>query len=248
MQVSVEVLLMAAVIGLYLYDSALLLYSNEGVLTATRASRWRAALGFANMQILGKRIFIPNPLLPHCATFRLAWGVEGHESSHEETWPDLNCMFDPIAPLIWFMAIALFVLLPLGLFTRLGERMLLSALGVLYINIVTALFWLWRNRASCQLTGRQWLGLAFEALACSPLALNLVRKISARMTLREDFLHAAPRLLSAVDWNATRLEIVARLNEEIENEEDASERRTILELQRQALQQEIAPCLPPKSL
>ena len=237
--------LMGLIVGLYLYDSALLLYCNEGVLIPKGRAGWVVGFGSRKVQMLGKELFVPNPLLLHRPMFRLAWAFEGGGSA--EQWAPRRNLFRSLAPLVWSMAVALFVLLPLGLFTRLGDGMLLLALGLLYLSLLASLLWLWFKRKVLNLSARQLAALSFECLVCAPFALNLVRGLSARMPVKEDLAHAARRLQAPDDWRLTRLALIARLDEEIECEEDGSERQARLRDHRRTLAEEDTPCPPPKS-
>ncbi len=236
-----EALLMAAVIGLYLYDSSLLLYVNEGILIPIGKQDWLVGFGSDKARIRGKEVFIPNPLLPHRPLFRLSWQFEGSPTLSEGDWTLRRYAFRLLVPMVWGMAVALFVFLPLGLFTRLGERMILSGILLLYLNIIFALLWLWFNRATFDLSGRRFVGLAFESLACSPFAVNLIRKISLGMPVSEDLVSAASRLQHSDDWHTTRMEMMVRLDEEIEGEED-SQRALILKEHRRKLSERDATC------
>lgn len=224
---------MAIAIGLYLYDSALLLYGNEGVVTTQGGSGWRVAFGSA-IELRGKALFVPAPLFPHRPVFRLAWNFAG-AGGGDPGWTARRALLAPLAPAIWVMAAALFVLLPLGLFTRLGESMLLAALALLYGGVIGALAWLAFRRARLDLAPRRLAQLAFEALLCPPFALNLVRKLSAEFSVEEDLVGAARRLLRAPDWEAARGAFLARLDEELEQEEGNEARLAALKRCRQRL-------------
>jgi hypothetical protein len=210
-----EVALMLIAAGLYLYDSALLLYGDEGVICAVGGNGWAVRFG-SGIRIRGRDLFIPSPLLPHRPLFRLVWNTEGRGVAAEARWTERRALFKPLAPFVWGILGSLFVLLPLGLFSRLGDAMVLAAVAVLYLNIVVLLGWLALKRAMFGVTRARLARLAFEALICSPLALNLVRKISAEMPVDEDLVHAARRLQTAEDWQASRKEIIARIEEELD--------------------------------
>ncbi len=233
-----ELSLMALVTGLYLYDSALVLYCNEAVMLPRGRSRWAVGFGFDTLQLRGRELFIPNPLKPHRPQFRLAWRFEGAVPAPQ--WQPARGVLWPLSPMIWAMMMAMFVLLPLGLFTRLGDRMLLLALSVLYGNLVIALIWLWFNRSHVALTGRQFAALSFECLTCAPFALNLIRTLSSRMPVEEDLVCAARRLQRKDDWALTLRSLVRRLDHVLEGEEETSQRRALLQEHRRALSEEAA--------
>jgi hypothetical protein len=230
-----EVLLMVFAILLYLYDSAQLLHFNEGILFPAGRKGWRVRFGSDNTRLRGKELYLPNPFVPHRPLFRLAWDLQGSAVRVDEDWSARKALFRPLVPLVWGMAIGAFVLLPLGLFTPLGDAMVLAAIGLLYLNIVAALVWLGWRRQRFGLAAGRYAALAAESLLCSPFALNLIRKLALQMPAREDLLHAAQRLQSPEDWDAFRLKCVGRLDERIEDEEPDSARLPSLQEQRRTL-------------
>lgn len=226
MGLSAEVLLILAILGLYLYDASLLLYCNEAVFSPAGKRGWNVAFGSPNMGMRGRELFIPNLLLIHRPVFRLSWSFERTNSTGVAELQQVS--FLPLAPALWGIATGLFVLLPLGFLTRLGDRALLSALILVFGNIVFALAWTWSHRSVLNLSTRRFLTLAFESIICPPFALNLVRHLSLQMDLKEDAVNAAQRLQSPESWKRTRDVFLARLDAEIELEEVNSERYTLM--------------------
>ena len=230
-----EGLLIILVVGLYLYDSMMLLYCNEGVLIPA-GKGWKVRLGFREPRIRGKELFIPAPWLPHRPVFRLAWRFEGNSpQAAMEDWEARKKMPLPMMALVWSTAVALFLLLPLGFFTRLGHGMLLAALVLLYLSIVSMLAYLWFHRNKMNLSNRQVAKFAFEYLTCPPFALNVVRALSSSQKFGEDLVTAARRLQDPDHWAATRQQLTLRLDEEIELEDEGSERIAKLQAHRRKL-------------
>ena len=230
-----EVLLMILVIGLYLYDSTMLLYCNEGVLVPA-GKGWKVLFGFREPRIRGKELFIPAPWLPHRPIFRLAWRFEGNSpQAGAEDWQARRKAPLPMALLVWGMAVALFVLLPLGFFTRLGHGMLLAAVVLLYLGILSTLAYMWIHRQDLDLTRKQVAKFAFEYLTCPPFAVNVIRTISTGHPSAEDLVTAARRLLAPDRWVATREQLTFRLDEEIELADEGSERMAKLQAHRLVL-------------
>ena len=219
---------MALAIGLYLYDSTVLLYFDEGIVLPAGRDRWLVRFGSGNVRLMGKDLFLPNPLLPHRPLYRLSWRIPALPARADGKWQERRALFRSLAPMTWGMALALFVLLPLGLFSRLGEPMLLAALVLLYLSILAALSWVAFHRVRLPLPAKMLVLLAMECLVCPPFALNLVRTISLAMPVAEDLAVAARTLQAPEDWNATRLELIKRLEEEIDGEEEHSERAALL--------------------
>jgi len=242
MLLQAEMLLMAMAISLYLYDSALLLYVNEGIVTPARGRRWLVRFGCARVRLLNRELLVAHPLLPHRPLFRLDWRFPPKTSAAACDWAALGAALKPLAPMVWGMALALFVLLPLGLFTRLGDPLSIGALVVLYLNLLAALAWLWLKKAALGIPARRLALLSFESLVCCPLGLNIVRKISLGVRVDEDLVVAARRLQAPQDWNATRAALIARLDEEIGDEADDPARLAVLRLSRQQLLERGLPC------
>ena len=227
-----EVLLMILVVALYLYDSMMLLYCNEGVLIPA-GKGWKVRFGFREPRISGKELFIPAPWLPHRPMFRLAWRFEGNSAqAGMEDWHARRTAPLPMAALVWSMTAALFLMLPLGFFTRLGHGMLIVAVVLLYLSIVSMLAYVWLHRNEMNLTKKRVGKLAFEYLTCPPFALNVVRTLSSNQKVGEDLVTAAHRLQEPDRWAATRQKLTLRLDEEIELEEEGTERMAGLRAQR----------------
>lgn len=240
MALSAEVLLMLAIVGLYLYDSALLLYCNEGIFSPKGKDEWVVNFGSSNVGVLGKELYVPNPLLFHRPLFRLSWKFEGNNLTEIVDLPRHD--FSALALMVWSIAFALSVLLPLGFFTSLGDSALLPALLLIFGNIVFALVWVWLNRAKFNLSNKRFASLAFESLICPPFALNIVRHLSLNIPVSEDLVSAAHRLQQPDSWHQTRLTLLARLDSEIDGEEPESERFQQLLERRQSLALESDEC------
>jgi hypothetical protein len=230
---SSEVLLIAVAIGVYVADSALLLYKNEGVLAPKRRGCWTCGFGSDQGRLLGRELFLPNPFTPHRPVFRLSWHFEGgRDPSASAGWTGAVEELNAFAPLVWGMALALFIVVPAGLFTHLGNRGVWIGVAMLYLNILVALGWLYTLRTRLRLSARRFAILAFESLVCPPCALNLVRKVALEHPTTEEFPAAAKRLLSSEDWEKARTECLARIDEEIESEVDGSRRIARLQAHR----------------
>ena len=170
----------------------------------------------------------------HRPLFRLSWQFE---SSNQviEPWEPPREKFSILTPLVWSMAVALFIFLPLGFFTPLGNLVLLAALVLLFSSIMIALTWLWIHRTDFHLSEKRFSGLAFESVICPPFALNLIRHVAMNMPVREDLVIAARRLQNKTCWAQTRNFLIVRLTNEIECEDTSSERYNLLQERRQIL-------------
>jgi len=231
-QLHAEALLVASMLGLYLYDSVQLLYSDEGVLAATLGGRWSLHFGAEHYTLRGKQPLLPNPLLPHRPVFLMHWKQQvpaenGVVPAQRWTPPPFG-PYKVLAPLIWLMALALFGLVPAGLFTRYGNAAIAAGILIFYVSALFALTFIWFKRRALQLSARQVGALAFESLTCPPFALNLTRHISWTAHPAEDLIFASRRLLRQEDWCAALPTIIKRVENAILCEDDATPRAQAL--------------------
>ena len=236
-----EVLLVAAMAGLYLYDSARLMHLNEGVLAATLGGRWSLHFGTENFTLWGKEPFVPNPLLPHRPLFPLHWKQQLVPAiPPARRWiPPPFGPYKVLAPLVWLMALALFGLIPAGLFSRFGNQSIAAGILLFYTTALLALAYIWFKRSALLLTPRQVGALAFESLTCPPFALNIVRHISWQATPSEELLSAARRLLRKDDWTTALPAVIKRVANAIAWENEGTARAQALAAYLAALRQEL---------
>jgi len=241
MVLQAEWTLMALAASLYAWDSAQLLYANEGLLAPRGRDGWALHLG-STLRLAGRELYVPSPLTLHRPLFRLAWRFEA-PAGGDPRWSERRAAYRPLAPLVWAMAAALFVLLPLGMWVALAIPMLLAALALLYLAIVAALAWTALRAPSLGIAPRRLAALAFELLVCPPFALNLVRRLSLELPVDEDLVAAARRLQGADEWPASRALFAARLEDALMDEDEGSPRAAALGRYRSVLlAEEGTPC------
>lgn len=193
MLIPFEVQLLAGAWLFYLFDASLLLYGNELIFSVCRG-RWAFANG-SDVHILRKRPYLPNPLLPGMPIFRVCWGASLRGASGgPET---LAAFLRALRPLQWLLAL-FFCILWGGLgWVALGHTaFLLPLILLVYGNALLLVVVLVCLRVRLGLDRKTVAKLAFDALACPPLALNLVRKISLARPLAGDPVDFARQALS----------------------------------------------------
>lgn len=242
-----EILLLIGMAGLYLYDSAILLCSDEGVLMPSLRGRWSIHFGSERLTLRGKEPLLPNPLLPHRPIFQLRWQQEAAGTQDTPWTPPLLAPYRVIFPLIWMMAVALFVLIPAGLFTQLGNVAVAAGIVLFYATALTAIGYVWLQREAFGLTPRQIGALAFEMLTCPPFGLNMARHISRRAVIAEDLLSVARRQLSAADWEQALPEVIKRIDNAIAWEDESTPRAANLAARQLMLTTELESCQVKKS-
>jgi hypothetical protein len=195
----------------YLYDSSCLLWQNELMLTRARR-RWLVS-GGSELRLAGRRLFLPNPLLPLRPQFQVRWSLAETRADAVVGNEQLLRALRPVGVLNQ-LQLLLLLALPLLAWT-LGAGLLLLLLFVLfYLLTLAALATAWCRRSACGLGTRAFWLLALDALACAPFAVNLTRKLSMRHGIAGDPLQFAAQQLDAAGRAATRQIIAARLQEE----------------------------------
>ncbi|MGY1519030.1 hypothetical protein [Luteimonas sp. A482] len=206
-----EVLLAVALVALYLQDSALLLHFDE-VLVEGDDRGWRVSTG-TGLELRGRFLSIPNPLLPMRTRLRASWlhtGVLAAETPAELAryarmlWPvRLGCTLTGV------------VLLGVIPWLLLGPRdplQLLAALAATWLLIIGMLAYLALRRVTVQISRRQLGGLAMEALLCPPHAINLYRQLCSMRGFRGDPVAFAASQLPDRERQRLQASIDARLD------------------------------------
>jgi hypothetical protein len=211
----------------YLYDSGCLLWQNELIFTRTR-KRWLVD-GGTGLRLAGRRLFLPNPLLPQRPQFQVRWSLNETRTTAVDDHEPLLRALGPIG-VINALQMMLLLALPLLAWTVGAGLLLLILFALFYALTLAALCMAWQRRAACLLDARRFWLLALDVLACAPFAVNLTRKISMRHGIAGDPLHFAARNLGAADRDAMRQLIAARLQEEQGGSDSPAEREQRIEL------------------
>jgi hypothetical protein len=179
---SFEVWLPLGAIGLYLFDSILLLYSNEFLLLH-RSTGWGFAESSAFL-LAGRRLYFPNPLTPGTPQFRVRWSEADPRQEQEEAG-ELDRFFRALRPVQYLVTALLVILLalPVELLLYGTGIELLLVMAAFYIVTLAALVYIFARRRELRVSGRSLLALCFDSLACAPFAINLVRKLALRRAL-----------------------------------------------------------------
>lgn len=233
---SYEAELFALAALLFLYDSTVLLYTNEAILSCDRQGLWHVSLGSNEFLIAGRRVCFLNPLAMFRPCVRLCWNIGSQDpSGADESWSAELPKLGVAAPWTAAGMLALFGLLPLGFFTPISSYAILPAVVVLYGSILFG-FWVMRRRCTLPaLTRARLAGLLFECMACPPFGVNLVRHVGLMINVREPLLMAAARLLPAAERHRLRVHCLATLDQELARHEESSAERNHLEQERARL-------------
>jgi hypothetical protein len=232
---SYEIGLFGLAVFFYLYDSTVLLYSNEAVLACDGRRHWSAATGMAGFLLAGRTLCVLNPFTPHRPSFRLRWEFNSLAPAPQSQWMDRADELKVLAPTTWSAGIGLYVLLPLGMFTALGAYAVIPALVLLYGSIIASLILVRRRQILIARGATRFLSLAFECIACPPFGVNMVRRTTLGLGIAEPLPLAAVRLLDAAGWTKLRALCVARIEDALQSVAAESQEEKSLTAQRQRL-------------
>jgi hypothetical protein len=218
--------LLFGIAGMYVYDAVLLLYHNEVVFFERRDGTWSFSAG-AEFELGGRHVYVPALLAPQRALLRLRWSSLQTPSARlsPRGFRAWRIGVAASAPPVMLLAVV-FAALPVVL---LGSVfVLLGWMIVLYAAIVFAVSRVWRLRNVTGLGGKEFAGIASDALLCAPYALDLVRKQGLRVADRFDLVSTAHRLLDANERGRLADTIGAKLRRQMDIEDTDSERHAQL--------------------
>lgn len=235
MIIPIEAQVFILAFALFIFDSLLLLYVNEGILTTKGRAGWRMMSGSEAAGIRGQNLFCPNPFVLHKPLFRLSWQFDKSSGTPQENspeWQNRRFIFSTLTPMIYALAMTLFGIMPLALLFYSSDTLLLLCLAFVYLNLIGCIAWLYRKRHVIGLSNKKLFSLSFECLVCPPIALNLVRRLSLQTQTNQDLISAAYHLLAPADWAAAKLKFLKLLDQQIVGEEENSERYKLLNARR----------------
>lgn len=206
----VELWLPVGALAFYLYDSVQPLWQNE-LLFIRAGSRWTVA-GDSRLRRWGRRMVMPNPLLPHRAQFKVAWSPDDTRSSTDTAVATLLPSLRPLGFLCTTMLWLMLLLVPVCWLLGAGLILLLQ-FAAYYLLVIAALVLVFRRRQALGLPTRAFWALCLDALACAPFAANLVRRISLRHGLSGDPIAFAAAHFDAAARHELERVIRSRLEE-----------------------------------
>jgi hypothetical protein len=182
--------------------------------------------GGTAMRLSGRRVFLPNPLLPQRPQFLVRWSIDDTRSETTDSLAPLRKALLPLGVINQLQLLLLLALAPVA--WTLGTGIVLLAIFFLfYVLTLTALVLAWRQRIVCRIQGRTFWLLALDALACAPFAVNLTRKITMRHGIAGDPLQFAARHMDPAARDTIRQLMAERVHEEHADAEAAERERRI---------------------
>jgi len=234
-----ELLLPAGAMAFYLYDSLLWLFGDELVLIHG-ARRWSFAAG-SDWLLLRRRLYLPNPFTPQQLLWRACWSAASQvgESTDLAAQAAVWGLLRPLRVLVLVLLVLIVVALPALVAGGATPLWLLALLAAIYLVAGVAVAWIWRHRVALGLSARACRALSFDAIACPPFAINLVRKIALHSGVRGELLAQARSVFEPAVLEQLRATLVRRVAEQLVVESAGSAAHTALSAyQRQLLEQQ----------
>jgi hypothetical protein len=179
-------LLAAALVAVYLFDSALFLSVGEAVVLTRRRTLCGLSFG-GGFELAGRRPYLPNPLLPFRPVFRIDWDLSGAAvSPAREVSEQMQQRLDSLRTLGVLSAscgVSIVVVAPAGLLMGTNSLFLAAALATLVLALAAGTL-LMLNRRGFGLTIWQAASMALVALICLPCSANLARAVAAHRRWR----------------------------------------------------------------
>ncbi|HEY4082231.1 MAG TPA: hypothetical protein VGM81_16190 [Burkholderiaceae bacterium] len=220
MPISAEGALLLLALVLYVFDSALLLQSNEWALEGLRGGQWRARFGLQSWKLGGREPLLPNLLMPWRPLLRVGWRFDEGLSA-VASLPEPKTASAALKLTAALLLLLIFIALPLALFVYPLLTLKISVVAAIYASCLFNGLLLWRERAQLGLSKADCAKLGIECIACPPFAINIVRKLSLRFPM----LDAAQALRLLPDQAAfVREQMLVRLREQIDFEAEGSPR------------------------
>ncbi len=227
MLLSTEILIMFGVIGFYIYDSTLLLFSNELVFVES-FGKWKAYIPSDRWRLMGKFLFLPNPLFAFNLMFKtILFEKNGYSNLDAKGINKLKTTLSFIRITIILLMILFFIILPLALFKLGIGNATLVVVCCIYLTIINMLFYSFIKRVDLGINNKVFAVIAFETLACPPLAINLIRRISLHNIDCINPINFAAENLEKETYNELVENLIEKLNERLEFQEDETSPRSV---------------------
>lgn len=202
-------LLAAALVAVYLFDSAHFLSVGEALVLTRRRTLRGLAFG-GGFELAGRRPYLPNPLTPFRPVFRIDWDLSGSAvSSARDVSEQMQQRLGSLRALGVSSAlcgISIVVLAPVGLLMGANAVFLVAALATVVLALASGTLLLLKKR-TLGLTTWQAASMAFVAIICLPCSANLARAVAAHQRWRLAASDLAELGFPAEDLSALRTRI-----------------------------------------
>jgi hypothetical protein len=177
-----EWLLAAALVAVYLFDSAHFLCIGEAVVVTRRGSLRQLSFGSA-FELGGRRPFLPNPLAPLWPELRIEWDVTGDcRAAPAQVKAEMESRLRTLRPIGWLSALCavlIVVIAPIALVTG-SERAFVTAALLCVLSAAVACCALLYRRKNLGLSAWQTVAVIVVTMICLPCSGNLARTLAVQ--------------------------------------------------------------------
>ncbi|CAN7571872.1 hypothetical protein LJR028_004012 [Rhizobacter sp. LjRoot28] len=222
---------MLLALGLYIYDSLLLLRPDELALVRIR-SGWRPRFGAHAWKLRGHEPFLPHPLTPWRAVFRVKWSFErGFDSAESGVLPEFDaCGRAPRVGVV-LLLLLMFAAMPIALFAPATAAQTVAVFAAIYVTCAVVLIGLRRDAVRCGMHRSAFWKLCIECMACPPFCINAVRRVTLAAGAGAGVSLEGVRcgLADSDEVALLRRQLLRRVREQIDLEPEASARMARLQ-------------------
>jgi hypothetical protein len=231
---SPELLLVLAAALFYLYDSSIVVYGNEGLLSSGGRKIWKISFQPNGLFLFGRVLVCPNPLFAHRPIFRLYWLSNSVDLVDDVDWVSEMKQYGALTPLVYSSAVSIFVVLPSVLYLSPSIGYLLLTAGCIYLSSIVTATVVVRRSKTLGLSRVQAWSLAAECVMCPPIAINVIRRLSLAQRSGSSLPAAGLKMLSEEDWQQLKTRLLRQLDLDLELTQSDMDRQ-VLTVQRHKL-------------
>ncbi len=171
-----EVMLTLLLVGIYLFDCLILLYSDELLLERRLNNRWHPLFGSNKWLLAQKEPLLLNPATPWRLVLRRRWySQSANELEAGEQEINIACI-DMAAKFATLLMVMMIVILPIFLLVVPVTLLKITVIICCYALVISVIVSLARNYKPLGISKAECIKICFEAVACPPLCINLPRK------------------------------------------------------------------------
>jgi hypothetical protein len=224
--ISAEVQMVLAIALFYLYDAALALQPEQGLLRQGHG-QWLARLATEGFALRRQWLLWPPLWLLHQPLYRLRWNpvhitLPGAPAP-AQALATHAASFKGFALPLYLLAACLFIALPIALFALHSEAILLVMLALIYLCTLWIALLTLRHGRRGHSERRLARSTALQLMLCPPFALNAVRKLSLAHGVGGDLLQSAQQLMAPAQWSAFAGRVQAVMQQELNEIADLPE-------------------------
>lgn len=226
MTLSFSAILVCVALVIYIYDSVVFLYLDEGILTRDLRGQFTYDFATNRFVVLGKLLIIQNLLAPYRPVFRLSWAPPAngvYERSNANNVRRISGRLLRLAPFVWVMSVSLFIAVPVGMLILHNWGVVILALAEFYLSAIIVIIMMVVQRKSLEITLKDIASVSLESLICPPCGLNIIRKVSWRIKLNGNIVNLSNRLMTDNNYRACLQELNQKIDRELESLDEKDE-------------------------